>query len=60
MALAINVAPDLTHFDGIIPCGLADPVTSLSALGRPATLADVDKALESPICRTLLAGLGGR
>jgi lipoyl(octanoyl) transferase len=46
--IAINVEPDLTHFDGIIPCGVADPrygVTSLVDLGRTATMAEVDIAL---------------
>ncbi len=44
--LAINVAPDLSHFDGIVPCGLPDyPVTSLAALGIDADLAAVDAAL---------------
>jgi lipoyl(octanoyl) transferase len=44
--LAINVAPDLSHFGGIVPCGLPDyPVTSLAALGRAASLADLDAAL---------------
>jgi lipoyl(octanoyl) transferase len=46
--IAINVAPDLTHFAGIVPCGLSDPrfgVTSLADLGHPATMADVDMAL---------------
>jgi lipoyl(octanoyl) transferase len=46
--IAINVAPDLTHFAGIVPCGLADPrfgVTSLADLGHPAAMADVDVAL---------------
>ena len=46
--IAINVAPDLTHFAGIVPCGVADPrygVTSLADLGHPATMADVDMAL---------------
>ena len=43
---AINVDPDLSHFSGIIPCGIADHgVTSLKALGIPATMADVDQAL---------------
>jgi len=43
---AINVAPDLSHFGGIVPCGLAEyPVTSLAALGVAATLDDVDAAL---------------
>ena len=43
---ALNVAPDLEHFSGIVPCGLPDfAVTSLAALGVPATMADVDAAL---------------
>jgi lipoyl(octanoyl) transferase len=43
---SLNVAPDLSHFTGIVPCGLPEfPVTSLAALGRPATLAEVDLAL---------------
>ncbi|MCU0729095.1 MAG: lipoyl(octanoyl) transferase LipB [Sphingopyxis sp.] len=54
--LSINVAPDLAHFGGIVPCGIAEyPVTSLAALGNPATLADVDRALanhfEAFLCR---------
>lgn len=44
--LAINVNPDLEHFCGIVPCGLAEPVTSLRALGCAASMADVDAALE--------------
>jgi len=55
--LAINVAPDLSHFGGIVPCGLSDPVTSLTALGRPATIADVDRALADQL-PVLLARLG--
>jgi lipoyl(octanoyl) transferase len=46
--IAVNVAPDLTHFDAIVPCGVADPrygVTSLSDLGHPVAMADVDNAL---------------
>ncbi len=43
--LSINVAPDLEHFSGIVPCGLAEPVTSLQALGRTTTMADIDAAL---------------
>jgi lipoyl(octanoyl) transferase len=44
--LSINVAPDMSHFAGIVPCGIAEfPVTSLAALGIDATLADVDAAL---------------
>ncbi len=43
--LAINFAPDLAHFGGIVPCGLSEPVTSLAALGQPATMAQLDAAL---------------
>jgi len=44
--LAINIAPNLAHFDGIIPCGLDDQhVTSLAALGHQVTLAELDAAL---------------
>ena len=44
--VAINVAPDLSHFSGIVPCGLgAYGVTSLAALGRAARLDDLDQAL---------------
>src|ERR1700688_4063775 len=46
--IAINVEPDLSHFDAIVPCGVADPrygVTSLADLGHLATMADVDVAL---------------
>lgn len=45
---ALNVAPDLTHFGGIVPCGIADlGVTSLTALGHPADMAAVDAALRA-------------
>ncbi len=41
--IAINVDPDLSHFTGIVPCGIAQHgVTSITALGLPITLADVD------------------
>lgn len=45
--VSINVEPDLSHFDGIVPCGVADHgVTSLVDLGLPVTLGDVDVALK--------------
>lgn len=45
--VALNVCPDLTHFKGIVPCGLGGfGVTSLHALGVQATLKDVDSALQ--------------
>ena len=46
--IAINVEPDLTHFSGIVPCGVSERrygVTSLHDLGLPVTMADVDVAL---------------
>ena len=44
--LSINVEPDLSHFDGIVPCGIRDHgVTSLVDLGLPVTIEDVDVAL---------------
>ncbi|MFM6853615.1 MAG: lipoyl(octanoyl) transferase LipB [Sphingopyxis sp.] len=44
--LSINVAPDMAHFGGIIPCGIAQfPVTSLAMLGINADMADMDAAL---------------
>jgi len=44
--LSINVEPDLSHFAGIIPCGIRDHgVTSLVDLGLPVTMSDLDTAL---------------
>jgi lipoyl(octanoyl) transferase len=45
--VSLNVDPDLSHFSGIVPCGVSDHgVTSLHDLGLPVTLADVDVALK--------------
>lgn len=46
--ISINVEPDLSHFDGIVPCGIGDEklgVTSLVDLGLPVTMEDLDSAL---------------
>ena len=46
--LSINLEPDLGHFGGIVPCGVADPrygVTSLVDLGLPVMMSDLDQAL---------------
>jgi lipoyl(octanoyl) transferase len=46
--IALNVAPDLSHYSGIVPCGIAaHGVTSLAVLGVPATMAEVDAALRA-------------
>jgi len=47
--VSLNVAPDLSHYSGIVPCGIAQNglgVTSLAALGVPASLPEVDLALK--------------
>ena len=44
--VSLNVEPDLSHFDGIVPCGIqGHGVTSLVDLGLPVTMADADVAL---------------
>ena len=44
--ISINVEPDLSHFSGIVPCGIRDHgVTSLVDLGLPVSMADLDAAL---------------
>ncbi len=55
---AINVAPDLTHFAGIVPCGIAEfGVTSLAALGKEMPMGRVDAALRMNF-RLFVSGLG--
>lgn len=51
--ISINVEPDLSHYNGIVPCGIADyGVTSLVDLGIPATMDDLDTALEQRFADT--------
>ncbi len=46
--ISLNVEPDLSHFGGIVPCGISDHgVTSLVDLGLPVTLDDADAALRA-------------
>jgi lipoyl(octanoyl) transferase len=46
--VSLNVDPDLEHFSGIVPCGLAGtPVTSLAALGAETDMDRVDRALRA-------------
>ena len=56
---SINVAPDLSHFGGIVPCGLADfGVTSLAKLGKSASMSLVDGALRDEF-RSFIKDLSG-
>lgn len=44
--VAINLNPDLSHFEGIVPCGISEfGVTSLHDLGKKVSMADLDQAL---------------
>lgn len=56
---AVNVDPDLSHFGGIVPCGISEfPVTSMKALGIEAGLAELDAALAKHF-QPFLAAVGG-
>lgn len=55
--ISINVAPDLEHYAGIVPCGVAGHgVTSLADLGASVTMAEVDQALQIQFNRIFEAG----
>jgi lipoyl(octanoyl) transferase len=50
--VSLNVEPDLSHFSGIVPCGISDHgVTSLVDLGLPVTLDEADEALKASFRR---------
>jgi lipoyl(octanoyl) transferase len=50
--VSLNVEPDLSHFSGIVPCGItAHGVTSLVDLGLPVTMDDADAALKASFQR---------
>ncbi len=58
--ISINVEPDLSHFDGIVPCGITGHgVTSLVDLGLPVTMGDLDVALRAAFERTFGAEAAG-
>lgn len=45
--IAVNISPDLSKFDGIVPCGISDaPVTSLKKLGLDITMQEFDSQLK--------------
>lgn len=53
--ISINLEPDLTHFDGIVPCGIkGHGVTSLIDLGLPVTMQDLDTALAATFPKFLV------
>jgi lipoyl(octanoyl) transferase len=57
--VALNIAPDLDHYRGIVPCGIAGHgVTSLAALGISATMAEVDDVLGATF-PAIFAAAGG-
>ncbi len=48
--VSLNVEPDLSHFGGIVPCGISERrygVTSLVDMGLPVTMAEVDSILRA-------------
>ena len=52
--LSINVAPELGHFTGIVPCGIRDDgVTSLADLGATAGMSDLDRELRAAFERRI-------
>lgn len=62
--VALNVAPDLSHYNGIVPCGIADRgVTSLEDLGQIVSMPEIDMALRAAFERrfgpTVSAATGG-
>ena len=57
--VALNVEPDLTHFEGIVPCGIeGHGVTSLVDLGLPVAMADADAALRAAFEEVFEIGTG--
>jgi lipoyl(octanoyl) transferase len=57
---AVNLAPELSHFSGIVPCGIADfPVTSLAEMGASVGRERFDLALSAGLSRFLAALEGG-
>jgi lipoyl(octanoyl) transferase len=54
--ISLNVDPDLSHYRGIVPCGINDHgITSLAALGITATMPEVDAALKAAFAEVFAA-----
>ncbi|MFL6862751.1 MAG: lipoyl(octanoyl) transferase LipB, partial [Allosphingosinicella sp.] len=57
---SVNLAPELSHFSGIVPCGIAEfPVTSLGEMGVSCGQERFDLALKQGLCDFLSALEGG-
>jgi lipoyl(octanoyl) transferase len=55
--VSLNVDPDLSHYRGIVPCGISEHgVTSLAALGITAAMPEVDAALKAAFAEVFAAG----
>jgi lipoyl(octanoyl) transferase len=53
---AVNLEPELSHFSGIVPCGIAEfPVTSLEEMGVAVSLDRFDSVLNGGLCRFLVS-----
>jgi lipoyl(octanoyl) transferase len=53
--VSLNVEPDLSHYRGIVPCGISEHgVTSLAALGITATMPEVDAALKAAFAEVFI------
>jgi len=53
--ISINVAPDLEHFSGIVPCGISQHgVTSFQKLGKPITYQELDQTLQAQFANRFL------
>jgi lipoyl(octanoyl) transferase len=55
--VSLNVAPELEHFSGIMPCGLSSPMTSLAALGAETDMTLVDQALRATFVEVFGRGI---
>lgn len=54
--ISINVNPELSHYDGIVPCGIADHgVTSLHDLGVKVSMKEVDAVLKDQFNNTIIS-----
>jgi lipoyl(octanoyl) transferase len=52
--VSLNIEPDLTHFTGIVPCGISEHgITSLLDLGIRVSMADVDAAMKTAFAEVL-------